>query len=341
MYDIVTIGAVTRDVFLASPFFKRVNDPKHLKKLGFFTGEAQCFPLGEKIEVQEPVGAVGGGAANAAVTFARQGFKTASFFKIKDDLPGRMILEALKKEKIALFPTFEKKTGTAYSVILLSPGGERTILNFRGASEDVKLGEVPSVKLKAKWAYISTGRIHLPVMKAIIAHLRKNKMKIAMNPSSYYLRMGLKKLRPLLGKLDVILVNREEAAYLTGCKYEEEAKIFKKFDAIIGGIAVMTDGPKGVMVSDGKNVYSAGIYKEKKIADRTGAGDAFGSGFVSALARRKAFDREAIMEAIRLGSANGTSVVEYVGAQEGILKKHEFKREKRWWKLAIKVRKLA
>src|SRR3989344_1498260 len=318
MFDIITIGAATRDVFLTSPFFKRVNDPKHLEKLGFPTGEAQCFPLGEKIEVQEPVAAVGGGAANAAVTFARQGFKTASFFKIKDDLPGRMILEVLKKEKIALFPAFDKKTGTAYSVILLSPGGERTILNFRGASEDVKLGEVPFTKLKARWAYISTGKIHLPVMGGIVAPLRKNKIKIAMNPSQYYLNKGLKILRPILAGLDVIILNREEAAYLTGFKYEEEKKIFKKFDEVVKGIAVMTDGPKGVMVSDGKNVYSAGIYKEKKIADRTGAGDAFGSGFVSALIEKskiknqkskilERFSAEEIKSAIRLGSANGTS----------------------------------
>ncbi len=337
MYDIVTIGAATRDIFLKSPLFKIVHDPKHLEKLGFPTGEAQCFALGGKIEVGQPIETIGGGAANAAVTFSRQGFKVATLVKIARDRNGEAVMDNCKKENVALLPLFDKKVGTAYSVILLSSSGERTILNFRGASEDIKQSEVPFAQLKARWAYISTGKIHLPVMKSIITHLRKNNVKIAMNLSRYYLNMGLKALRPILSELDVILLNREEAAYLMGCKYEEEEKIFKKFDEVVKGIAVMTDGPLGVLVSDGRTIYHAGIFKEKKIEDRTGAGDAFGSGFVTALIGAGKIDEKSIREAIRVGSANATSVVEYIGATQGVLRKKDIKNP-RWKKLSIKIR---
>jgi len=91
----------------------------------------------------------------------------------------------------------------------------------------------------------------------------------------------------------------------------------------------MTKGPKGVVVSDGKNRLSAGIFKEEKLIDRTGAGDAFASAFVSGFIKTGN-----IQEAIKWGSANGTSVVERVGAKEGILKEKEYQ-SARWQGLKI------
>jgi len=53
MFDVIAIGTATRDVFLISPLFKVLRDPKHLEKIGFKTGEAQCFALGAKVEVKK------------------------------------------------------------------------------------------------------------------------------------------------------------------------------------------------------------------------------------------------------------------------------------------------
>ncbi len=318
MFDVLTIGTATRDVILKSSLFKTLKDPKHLEKLGFKTGEAECFALGSKLEVETPVFTIGGGAANAAVTFARQGFKTAVLAKIGDDLLGEDIVRDLKNEKITPLMAIDKEEGTAYSTILLTPQGECTILVYRGASEDLEKREVPFRKLDAKWAYIAPGGINVMLMQEIIAHLKRQGTKIAMNPSKHYLKLGAEKLKGILRWLDVVIVNREEAADLTGMKYENERGIFKKFDDLVDGIAVMTDGPKGSKVSDGSYLYSAGIFKEKKVADRTGAGDAFGSGFVAGL-----IERNDIHYALRLAAANATSKVENIGAQAGILWKKD------------------
>ncbi|MEK7187387.1 MAG: carbohydrate kinase family protein [Patescibacteria group bacterium] len=355
MYDVITIGSATRDVFLESPAFKAIRVRK-LEHLGFPDGQAECFPLGSKIEVSEPTFTVGGGAANAAVTFARQGLKTASLFKIgKDDESGRAIIADLKKEKITSIPIFDRDAITSYSTILLSPSGERTILNHRGASEDVRIEEVPLNKLIARAGYIVPGAIPFPVIMAIVRKLKKGGALLAMDPSKHYLQMGPKRLKPLLDALDIIKMNREEAAYLTGVDFKDEVKIFKKLDELVHSIAIMTDGPKGMLLSDGKQIYHAGIFEEKEIVDRTGAGDAFGSGLVAALLRSvkiknqksklrngaKIMWRESdIREAIRLGTANATSVVEYVGAQPGILTSREFKTQKRWKNLKISVKAL-
>ena len=348
MFDVLTIGTATRDVFLTSPLFKIVRDPEHLERLGFPTGEAQCFALGGKLEIGKPILTIGGGASNSAMTFARQGLKTAALIKIGDDDNGRAILGDLKKEGVTALALRDKETATAYSVILLSPSGERTILNYRGASEFLKKNELPAGKLKARWAYISPGRIHLEVIQSLLRDLKKNKTMIAMNPSKYYLELGLKRFKPILDKLDVVIMNREEASYLTRIKYEDEKRIFKKFDELANCLAIMTEGSKGVLVSDGKTVYKAGIYKEKRVIDRTGAGDAFGSGFVASLAESSkkknyhscVYDPKVIESAIKLGSANATSVVEKIGAEAGILTKKEFEKESRFKNLPIHLEHL-
>lgn len=335
MFDIITIGTATRDVFLTSKFFKVLKDPVHLKQAGFKTDEAQCFALGSKIEIDKPFLASGGGAANAAVTFSHFGFKTAALIRIGNDSFGESIISDLKKEKIIPLVVKDKKLNTAYSTVLLSSGGERTILVYRGAAGTFYKPEIPFPKLKAKWAYISPGEINVFLMEQIITYLKKSKTKIAMNPSKYYLNLGLKKLRKILSLIDAVIVNREEASYLTGRNYNDEKGIFKKFDELAPGVAVMTDGKDGAFVSDGKFIYQAGIFKEKKLIDRTGAGDAFGSAFIAGLMMKND-----IKYALRLASANAASVVEHLGAQAGILRKQDIKNP-RWKKLRIVIKSLS
>lgn len=319
MLDIITIGTATRDVFLKSPKFKVLRDPEHLKKLGFVTGEAECFALGSKISVEAPVFTFGGGATNAAVTFARQGFKTGAVLKVGADESGDALLQHLKRERVTAFAARDKKTGTAYSVVLLTLGGERTILSYRGASENLARRDIPFGKLSARWAYITPGALPLTLMRELVASLKKRGTSVAMNPSGAYVKMGPEKLKPLLALLDVVLVNREEATLLTGIDFTKERRVFKKFDDLVPGLAVVTDGPRGAKVSDGRYLYTAEIFKEKKLVDRTGAGDAFGAGFVAGLMQKRD-----VHHALKLASANATAVVEAVGAEEGILTKKGF-----------------
>ncbi|HXF44479.1 MAG TPA: carbohydrate kinase family protein [Candidatus Paceibacterota bacterium] len=324
MFDVITIGTATRDVFLQSSLFKVLKDPAHLKKIGFKTGEAECFALGSKIEVSEPVFSLGGGAANAAVTFARQGLRTAALIRIGADETGESIIKSLKGEKVTPLVVTDKKEKTGYSTILLTPGGERTILVHRGASTGFKRREIPFPKLKCRFAYIAPGTIQPAVLRDIVATLKRGGTTIAMNPSKHYLEKDGRLVKPLANDIDIFIVNREEASYLTGVNYSDPRRIFKKLDEFIKGVAIMTDGPKGAYVSDGEYFYQAKTFKERMIVDRTGAGDAFGSGFVAALIQKKD-----ILRALRLASANATSVVEAVGAEKGILRRKDLA-AKRW-----------
>jgi len=118
----------------------------------------------------------------------------------------------------------------------------------RGATEHLCCDEpIPFDKLKnTKWVYITnlggkSAKIFLP----LISFAHKNGIKIALNPGKAQLKLG-KKLVPVLDKIDALILNQEEASYLTGIKFQDEKNIFKKLDKWVKGVVVMTKGPKGL-----------------------------------------------------------------------------------------------
>lgn len=338
MFDVATIGSVTLDTFLEGDF-KTVASEKSP------SGQAYFLPLGEKLEVKRIYVTVGGNSANASVTFARQGFKTACVAKIGADIAGEEIERKLTRENVKTFFTRDKKFLTARSSLLLKKG-ERTILSYHGASDLFRLEDIPFSKIKARWWYVSLAGESDKIFKKLVNFASKNGIAFAFNPSGHHIRHKREEILTTLPKLSFLVLNEEEAALLTGVSFKNEKEVFRKLDRIMPGVLAVTSGRKGATISDGKFIYKAGIFPEKRLVDRTGAGDAFGSGFVAGLLSRgislkniSAVKPEDIIYAIRLATANSTSVVEKIGATEGILTKSEFQRSFRFKELKIAVKK--
>lgn len=356
-FDVITIGTATRDAFVKSKEFHV--DPDH-HVLG---GRGLVMPLGAKIEVKKIHFSTGGGATNAAVTFSRQGFKTSAICVVGEDVSGNTVIDELKKEGAETkFIRKRKGIPTAYSILLHPPGGERTILVYRGAAETLSAKDVSWDGAKTRWFYVSSLAGNTGLLRRILAFAGKRGISVAYNPGGKELRKR-RELVPLLKRVNVLILNREEGALLTGINFKKQKEIFGKLNEMSPGINVLSDGPKGAWVSDGRHLYKAGIYKEREVLDRTGAGDAFGSGFVAGIMRgirnngfpRKSAARakrayglrssassrsELIEYAVKLGSANATSKVEGIGAKHGLLTRKEFETQKRWSYLPIKVGKL-
>ena len=79
-------------------------------------------------------------------------------------------------------------------------------------------------------------------------------------------------------------------------------------------VVLLTDGVNGSMVSDGVTIVRAAMYEDVPAIDRTGAGDAFASGFLSQWAHGAQ-----LKDAVVFASANSSSVVNHIGAKTGIL----------------------
>lgn len=302
----LSIGAAVQDVFLSQSdsFAPVCVDPEH------------CFaqlPMGAKADVNQIDFSTGGGAMNGSVTFARQGLESIFVGKIGHDPAGNAVLADLDKENVnAQHMVYSKKYNTGYSVILLAPTGERTILTYRGASTHYRVENfTDTTKLTPDWLFLSTLSGNFEVLELLVEWAAREGIKIAFNPGKNELA-DAKRLQKLLPHLTILNANKEEMEQLFTAKNDSEALVREASKTV--PYVVLTDGPRGAVATDGKVLVKAGMYEDVPVVDRTGAGDAFVSGFTSQIALGKD-----LQTALVFASANSTSVVGQIGAKAGIL----------------------
>lgn len=305
MVKICALGAASQDVFLSGKGIQAQLDPR--------TNEyVEEFKLGAKLNVEGVVFSTGGGATNAAVTFARQGLESAFIGRIGDDVAAQAVIHELDKEHVDSSKVIrDAAKGTQYSTILLSDSGERTILIYRGAAQEHRPADYATIDFAGfDWLYVSSFAGKIDALDVIFRRAKEQGVKIAFNPGEAELEQA-DALRTLLEDVDILLTNKDEAIKIVeGVTSAELARHMLNYVSI----AVVSDGPNGVYATDGKTTVEAGLYEDVPVIDRTGAGDAFGSGFVSYIAQGRS-----LKEAVVYGSANSTSVVTKIGAKAGIL----------------------
>lgn len=302
---IVTIGKATQDVFLKSASAFTEFEHKGVKY--------EQLPVGQKLDLDEVIFSTGGNVTNAAVTFARQGIHSKYAWCLGTDASSETILQSLDREGVDTSHVVQNdRFKASYSVILMLQGGERTILNYKGSMPTARDPELDlSVIDEGDWIYISSlGDMEL--LEKIINRAAEHQVKVMLNPAGVELK-NPDKLKALLEDVEVLAVNKEEAQMIVhGETSEELVRHAQHYCPVV----IVSDGPNGVVASDGKTVVEAGMYEDVPVVDRTGAGDAFGSGFLSHYALGKS-----LKESIIFASANSTSVVQSIGAKEGILHK--------------------
>lgn len=301
----ISVGAGVQDVFLSGKVFTPQNED------GVMVEE---FKLGEKYDIEGVTFSTGGGATNAAVTFARQDLHAQFIGRVADDLAGRAVLDELHTEGVdTSLVVHDGRSHTGYSTLLLAPSGERTILTFRGSSQEFKIDDFRLSAVEADWLYISSLAGALEVLEHLINWAKSSGVKVAINPGKDELKQA-DRFKELLKQCDVLALNKEEIQQLVEGD-SDEALVRHCSDMV--PTVVMTDGPKGVTATDRRNIVSGGMYDDVPVIDRTGAGDAFASGLVAKLAQSAS-----LSDAIIFASANSTSVVGKIGAKAGILDNH-------------------
>lgn len=311
-YHVVTIGAATQDVFLISKSFRPWRYQGHYFNL---------LEYGSKIDVEDVVYDTGGGATNAAVTFARQGLHVSCMAKVGVDAAGREIVHTLNKENVAtehLLKSTQHHTG--FSALLKPYNGDRTVLVHRGASFNYSHKDFAVNDLHTTWLYISSLGGNLNVIKSLVNWANRHQVYVAINPGELELRQRTKLAR-LLRQCQVVIMNVDEACELTGQR--SAAAAIRAFHKGKIDTALLTDGPRGSYVLHDGAVFRSGIYKKVRLVDRTGAGDAYGAGFVAAIIRG-----QTIEQAMSFAAANSTSVISYVGSKTGILRTHDVRQLK-------------
>jgi len=304
MARIVTVGAGVQDVFLSQSAALRpvCESPEH------------CFArleLGAKADVNQIHFSTGGGATNAAVTFARQGHEVCFMGVLGHDPAGQSVLDDLDKEGIdTRLVKFSDNYNTGYSVLLLAPNGERTILTYRGASTHYHSADFSLEGVEADWLYVSTLSGQMSILDKLFRQATERGIKICFNPGKKELAQK-EKLRGLLQDVTVLTLNKQEMQQLVP---GDDLETLVRNGLLLAPVVIVTDGVNGSIASDGRTIVRAAMYDHRPSLDRTGAGDAFAAGFLSAWAEGKS-----LKDAVIFASANASSVVQHIGAKTGIL----------------------
>lgn len=309
MYDVITVGSATVDVFAKTNFSELI---KILKP----TGETDllAYPVGAKILVDVFEFTIGGGGTNSAVALARLGHKVAWLGKLGNDENADKVINTLKKEKVDILAT--KSQGyTGFSVILDSIEHDRTILAYKGANDNLSFAEINLRKLNTKWFYFSSmmGKSFI-TLKGLAKFAENHNIKILFNPSEYLAKRGINYLESILKRSSLIILNKEEAFLLTNSnKINSALKLLSKYSKIV----VITDGKNPVHCFDGYYLYKARPSRIK-VVETTGAGDAFAASFLSGLLKKNSIEF-----AIKLAITNAESVISYHGAKNRLLRYRE------------------
>lgn len=310
MFDVISIGSATLDIFVKSSQFKVVENKD------FPSGLALCEAYGAKIEVEEVHMASGGGGTNSAVSFARKGLKAACIAETGNDLAARTIRHELEEEGVdTSMMVQEAHERTAVSVIMSAPEGGRSIWTCRGAAAMLEVRDVVWDKLDTKWLYITSLGGQLELLKKLLIFANEKGIKLAFNPGSKELREA-NQWRQLSTEIEVLIMNLEEVAMFLNGDMTTISKedLLERVKHAGGKITLVTDGNKGADVVTQEKVYHCPP-AEVKAVQTTGAGDAFGSGFVAG----QILGWE-IGKSIELARANAGGVIRQFGAKAGLIK---------------------
>jgi len=311
--DVMSIGDIVTDAFI-----KLIDDEAVTYKNE--EGKWLAMKFGTKlpfdhVEILEAVG----NAANAAVAFSRLGLNTSFVTNVGGDEAGRGMIRALQKEGIDdRFVRINGSKNSNYHYVLWYKE-ERTILikheEYDYHWPSLKPAETP------KWVYFSSiSELAIPYHDFVADWLEANpEVKMAFQPGTFQMAAGTERLSRIYARSEVIILNREEAVLVTGGDYNNLHDLMDRLHGLGVKIVVITDGPDGAYASDGNQRLQMPLYPDPAPPkERTGAGDAFASTFVAALAKGNTLEG-----ALQWAPINSMSVVQQTGAQAGLLKQEE------------------
>lgn len=296
VFDAVCLGDATIDIFLP------LSESNNTQDFSFNSGE-KYLADGYKLFT-------GGIASNISVGLSKLGIKTGIISEIGTDLLSDKIAQNFKEEGVStdLIKRNPNRTPTLSAII--SSRSKHIIFTAHVRSDH----EFSFENIDASWIIIaSLGEEWKKTYDKALSFAKSKNIKIAFVPGRNQLKAGRESLTDVLENSEVLILNKDEAKMLTG-ESEDVNTLLTELKKIGPRVSVITNNTEGSYSTDeNSNIYHADAIKiEAK--ETTGAGDAYASGFLGAYITGKSIE-----EAMRWGAKNASSVIQKVGAKEGLL----------------------
>lgn len=310
MFDLVSIGDIKLDTFVV------LHDAQlncELKDHNCWL----CLRYGEKLTVKTFEPQIAGSAPNVAVGLRRLGLKTAVASIVGHDATAHLAQQELKKERVGRdYIQEDRKAKSSFSIVMLYRG-ERTMMTSH-SPHHYRLTRCPPTR----WLYVSElGEEYQDLYQDVVSHVRRKKIKLALNPGTVQIRAGARKLASILKRTEILFINKEEGHLLLREQdHFDVPRLIRTLWKTGPATVVLTDGKRGAYAFDGGSIYTVASFPAHKV-ETTGAGDSFASAFMAARLHGKD-----LSESLRWGAVNSASVISVVGPQPGLLRRAEIER---------------
>lgn len=322
MHKVVVVGAAVIDVLISSKALKVV------KGHNLPGGVAMCEMIGGKIEGEDGQLETGGGGTNVSVGLRRLGEAVKLISRVGDDIPSNLVMKEMENELVDISLLQRGKGKTGLSAILVASDGGRSIVTYRGESAEIEEKDIDWEEIKkADWLQISSLGGNIDLLEDLLTFALNNGIRIGVNPGKGELTHR-DRLMKILPKFDFFNVNRMEASILLEHDFDDEKGLMIKMADSGVRLLAVTDGKRGASMMLNRRWIKMDAFPNKSVDD-TGAGDAFVSGVV-----RGILDNRNLEDIVKLGLANGGSVVTKLGAKAGLIYTNDIDK---WLKKKLKM----
>jgi sugar/nucleoside kinase (ribokinase family) len=254
----------------------------------------------------------GGAAGNVAAWLTRTDARATIVGHVGNDAAGSALVSEFDALGVQHHNLVVENGHSGVVVVLVDPTGERTMFPDNGANSGLHIGDLPELEgFNAVYisGYSPLDPLSLVGIKEMISKIRTAGITIYFDPASVggMKEVPIAEVKSWLPLMDVILLNEEEACYLSGSTDVEDSLqyLLQHCETV-----VIKRGSHGAIGKSrgGESVSVPAI--PTTVIDTTGAGDSFAAGFISYFARKKDLTR-----ALMAGAEVASHCVAIVGAR--------------------------
>jgi sugar/nucleoside kinase (ribokinase family) len=162
-------------------------------------------------------------------------------------------------------------------------------------------------------SYLMLGNLSPQVQSTVVDRMTSRPKLIAMDTMNFWMDIAMDDLKVTLKKIDLLIINDEEARQLSG-----QSSLVKAADVIrrMGPkYLIIKKGEHGALLFHDDQVFAAPALPLEEVFDPTGAGDTFAGGFMGYIASTDDISFENMKRAIIVGSALASYCVEKFGTE--------------------------
>jgi ribokinase len=259
----------------------------------------------------------GGSAANTITSLAKLGLSVGYLGKVAGDSEGHFLLDEFKEIQVDSTGIVISDNGRSGVVIaFVDRSGERALYVDPGVNDTLIWDEIKHEEASSAKVVHLTSFVGWQPLKAQIKLLKNldDKVIVSLDPGEIYARKGLQILKPLLDRVNTLLLSKNEVELLTGLEFKKGAKTLMECGPEIVAVKL---GSEGCYATDGEHSCHIDALKVK-VVDTTGAGDAFNAGFL--YGQLKGLP---LKECMQLGSFTASKCITVIGARNGLPSKQE------------------